>query len=305
MNSAPFPVDESLQSLLTQAGAIRWGVSDALSVDPYVDDTFSAWISRGCNAGMDYLDRYHDIRHDPRLLLEGTKSIISIAFPYWHPDAADSRIAAYALGSDYHEVLRRRLTPVADEITRRYGAQTRICIDTAPIHERYWALRSGVGFIGLNRQLIVPGAGSFCFLAEILSTARFAPTPSPPSTQCEKCRKCLRACPSGALSASGLDARRCISYLTIEHRGDFTPETDLHGRLYGCDKCALACPHNAHPAITTIDEFIPRPHIAALTPDDVLLLDQQAFSAIMRHSPIKRAKLAGLRRNALRLLRRD
>lgn len=224
MNSIPFPADAEFQHLLNEAGAIRWGVAYAGPVDEAVHSAYLRWIAEGYHAGMDYLARHAELRADPRLLLDGTSSVISIAIPYRHPDSRRvnpaARIASYALGDDYHDVVRKRLKAVAEAIEKRFGGATRICVDTAPIHERYWAIRAGVGRQGRSGQIIVPGAGTYCFLAEILTTVRFTPTSPLPGNPCGSCRRCIEACPGGALSSSHpFDARRCLSYLTIEHRG--------------------------------------------------------------------------------------
>ncbi|MDE6371054.1 MAG: tRNA epoxyqueuosine(34) reductase QueG, partial [Duncaniella sp.] len=253
----------------------------------------------------------HDVRRYPRLLLNPVPSrawIISAAFPYFNPlpPAAPLRWARYALGRDYHEELRERLSPVASWLTSlNPDTQARITVDTAPLRERYWAVRAGVGFIGLNGQLIVPGYGSWVLLAEIVTTQPL--TPSAPCTlSCRGCMRCVRACPGSALDGSGaLDARRCLSYLTIESRADVPTHpsgTDMRGlmgrRVYGCDTCQDVCPHNLQVPVSTIPAFAPRPGLLDLTAADILAMDQPAFSALMARSAIKRAKLAGLQRNA-------
>jgi len=254
---------------------------------------------------MQYMERYRDLRSDPRLLLPGAKSIISVAFNYFHHgqcDGAHGAIAAYSHGDDYHEVVRERLSAVAKEIEDTYGGTTRVCVDTAPLLERFWAVRAGVGFIGRNHMLIVPGIGSYVFIGCILTTLEIT-ADSPCTLSCDGCGRCISSCPGNALSADGLDARKCLSYLTIEYRGGFPDDLDLHGCLYGCDTCQRVCPHNAGAPPTEIPEFTPRPALASLTPEKAAAMTQAEFSAIMRRSAIKRTKLAGLQRNALQLLR--
>lgn len=293
-------VAATLPRLLEEAAS--WGIADCTDgVDTRDIAGFRSWISAGMNASMDYLDRYHSERATPSLLLDGARSIISCAFSYAPPLPGDI-IAAYALGSDYHEVVRDRLKAVAAAIEHHLGGQTRVCVDTAPLRERYWALRAGVGFRGLNGNVIVPGKGSYMFLGEIITTVALPPT-APLENDCGRCGQCVRSCPTGALQADGtMDARRCLNYLTIEHRGEFPEGTDLHGRLYGCDTCSHVCPHNAHPAPCRIRELMPRPAVRALTPEKAASLTQDEYSSLFTHSAIKRTKLAGLRRNALTLL---
>lgn len=293
-----------LDGIMRSAGAIAWGVAAAMPVDDEAWERRNRWIAGGCNAGMDYLDRYPDVRRDPRNLLEGARSIIVAAFSYYpsqrqHPSAP--QFAWYAYGRDYHEVLRTRLQQAADTIAAiRPGATFRICVDTAPVMERYWAVKAGVGFIGRNAQLIVPGHGSACFLGEIVTDIPL--TPSAPCTLAcpDGCDLCIRACPGHALSPDtrSVDARRCLSYLTIEHRGPL-PEGAPHPgrRIYGCDTCQTVCPFNRHSQPTAIPEFAPSPALLSITDADIAALTPEAFSTLFRHSAIKRAKLAGLLRN--------
>lgn len=288
-------------SLLEGSGVYRHAIITPDEIDPEAEKIYADWISGAKHAGMTYLEKYPELRHDPRMLLEGTRSMIVCAFPYFTPVRRQPdtlRIARYALGRDYHDIVRRRLETVAEAIKEKYGGETRVCVDTAPLRERYWAQRSGLGFIGLNNQLIIPGAGSYFFIGEILSTIAFRPTTQSDNATCERCGRCLKACPTGALRSDGsCDARRCLSYLTIEHRGEFPEGTDLHDTFYGCDRCADVCPHNADPVVTDIEEFHPDNKICSLTADDILSMTPEQFSATFRHSAMKRAKLAGLQRN--------
>ena len=157
---------------------------------------------------------------------------------------------------------------------------------------------SGVGFTGCNGLLIVPGMGSYFFLGEILTTVRFEPT-LPLDIDCGSCGRCVKACPGKALDGSGaVDARRCLSYMTIEHRGDFPEGFTTGGRLVGCDTCQAVCPHNRQPLESTIKEFSLRPDYKKLTPGYIQSMTQGEFSTIFSHSAIKRLKLEGLKRNS-------
>lgn len=253
------------------------------------------------------MTNYPDLRHNPGLLLPEARTVIVCAFPYFHKDKenpAAVEFAMYAHGDDYHEVLRKRLRPVCRELEAR-GFHHRVCVDSAPILERYWAVQAGVGFIGRNRMLIVPGKGSYFFLAEILTDAAIEPD-APCTDSCDGCMRCVSSCPGGALrKASGFDARCCLSYLTIEHRGEL-PET-VDGRplrqlmgnmIYGCDVCQRVCPHNAACEETTIGEFRLRQQLKDLSREDILHMDKAAFAELFRHSAVKRIRLDGLQRNA-------
>ena len=290
-----------IKRLLEEAGAYRSGIARAGEVDEAAIAEYDRWISEGGHASMTYLEKYTDIRRNPTLLLPGARSVISSVFNYWWgKQSGPLQWASYALGDDYHDVVRARLQSVADKISAETGAECRVCVDTAPILERYWAVRSGIGFIGRNRQLIVPDAGTHFFLGEIVSTLDLAPD-APCTLGCMDCRRCLRACPGGALSDRGLNANRCLSYLTIEHRGDFPSSispTTLGRHVYGCDVCQDVCPHNAASPLSTIEEFRPRGPILSLDAEAIISMSQTDFSNLFRRSAIKRTKLAGLQRNA-------
>ncbi len=294
-----------IKRLLIDAGVVAAGIAEAAPVEPWAEELYQRRVKDGSFGSMDYLSRYADVRHDPRLLLDGARSIIVAAFSYkpdagWEEQNAHNSLhwARYSLGRDYHEEIRERLGGVAEVITAATGASCRVTVDTAPLRERYWAVKAGVGFIGINSQLIVPDAGSWCLLGEIITTLPLG-ADEPCRLSCEGCMRCVRACPGRALDGRcGLDARRCMSYLTIESK---EWDGDIHlrdGRIYGCDVCQEVCPHNACAPSTRIDAFRPRQSIMSLTRDDILGMEQAEFSRIFTHSAIKRAKLAGLQRNA-------
>lgn len=308
MNSSPSQWSDFDASLLEGSGVYAFGIVRLSTAGEVQTARYCSWIAGRRHGTMTYMERYGDIRRDPRLLLEGARSMICCAFSYYtsalrQPGALS--IARYALGKDYHDIVRRRLEAVAERIRLRYGGETRVCVDTAPLYERYWAARAGLGVIGLNNQLIIPGAGSYFFLGEILTTAPLNSTADisePPA--CEQCGRCVRACPTGALNPDGsCDASRCLSYLTIENRDEFPDGTDLHGRFYGCDCCAEACPHNANPPLCAIDELKPNPRLLSLTADEVIAMTREEYTDLFRGSAMKRAKLSGLQRNALQIKR--
>lgn len=300
MTCSQSPCSDDIKELAAQIGFDSCGIARALPVDSNVTDQRRRWLESGMHAGMDYLTRYDDIRTDPRLLLTGCRSVIMLAASYYSDTSSDI-IARYALGDDYHDVLRKKAQPIVDFLAEK-GYSARICVDTAPLPERYWAVRAGLGFIGLNSMLIIPGIGSRVFLAAVLTDAPLE-ADQPCTLSCAQCGRCIKECPAHAImSDKTVDARRCLSYLTIEHRGDFDAEVDLHGRLYGCDRCQDVCPHNSNCAPLKFKEFTPRPDVVGLTIEQAAALTQQQFSTMFKGSAIKRAKLAGLTRNARRLL---
>lgn len=303
-----------LSQMLTDAGACAVAFAPLQPVDHHAWESYSRWIATGRHASMAYLANHSEIRRNPALLLDDGPqpggTVVCAAFAYasdvtFRPGAL--RIARYALGDDYHEVLRRRLQPVADAILAATGHPARICVDSAPILERYWAVQSGLGFTGRNRQLIIPGIGSHVFLAELVTRAEFTPYGTPMDRQCpEGCDRCMRACPNGALVVSnrmtetcGFDARRCLSFQTIENRGEIDADLTVpRGRFYGCDICLEACPlSRPSRRVTVLPEFRPREPLLSLTAATVTALTPAAYSLLFRHSPIRRAKLAGLLRN--------
>lgn len=317
-----------LSQMLTDAGACAVAFAPLRPVDHHAWESYSRWIATGGHASMAYLANHSEIRRNPALLLDDGPqpggTVVCAAFAYasdvtFRPGAL--RIARYALGDDYHEVLRRRLQPVADAILAATGHPARICVDSAPILERYWAVQSGLGFTGRNRQLIIPGIGSHIFLTELVTRAEFTPYGIPIDRQCpEGCDRCLRACPNHALTASnrqpwrgshgeavsnrltetcGFDARRCLSYQTIENRGEISDDITVpHGRFYGCDICLETCPlSRPSRPVTVLPEFQPREALTRLTAETVTALTPASYSLLFRHSPVRRAKLAGLLRN--------
>lgn len=286
---------------MTAAGAARWGVAAAAEVSDEAARQYDRWIADGRHGQMAYMERYSEVRRDPAQLLEGARSVIVAAFPYPAQVAysGDVLLARYALGEDYHEALRRRLAPVVEWLHSECGATSRVCVDTAPLRERYTAVQAGVGFIGVNNCLIVPGVGSFVFLAEIVTTARL-PLSEPCTLRCDGCLRCVRACPGGALSADGrgADARRCISYLTIEYRGEELPDDIPYGRrIYGCDTCQSVCPHNASARQLPSAIGEPRADLLGLTAAQVGGLTPGDFRRLTRHSAISRVRLPQLLRN--------
>lgn len=309
-----------LKQMLTDAGACAVGFAPLREVDPKVMEEYINWISEGYNGEMGYLANNIELRRNPALLLAGGSdprpggTVISLAFAYYsgndfNPNAL--KFARYSLGDDYHDVLRDRLRPIASSITEHTGCEARICVDTAPVLERYWAQQAGIGFIGRNHQLIVPGIGSHIFLAEIITRA-ILPYDTPCRLNCPPgCHRCQSACPVLAsrlddsveieAAHTPIDPRLCHSYLSIEYRGELPDRFRFRKRrIYGCDLCLEACPL-AYPednvTVTILPEFQPRESLLDLTAERLANLSPEEYSLIFRHSAIKRAKLKGLLRN--------
>lgn len=239
-----------LKELLSEAGACAMGVARAVPVEDEYWQLFSEWLESGCHAGMHYMEKYAEVRRDPRLLLDNARSVVSVAFSYRQPNPIKG-LATYALGLDYHVVLRKRLEVVVNKMQKEFGGNYRICIDSAPIPERYWAVKSGVGYRSpLHGNIVVPGVGSMVFLAEILTTLEL-PADNPVETPETQGEDYFRICPVGALlPGGGIDARKCLNYLTIENRDEPTEEQKTllekgGWPVFGCDICIKGAPENS------------------------------------------------------------
>lgn len=293
--------DEIKQLTLSLSGATACGIATVREVAAESQLHYSGWTRDGKHGSMSYMTKYDDVRNNPALLLEGAKSMIVCAFPYYNPPSEYDRhwlkIAKYARGADYHHVVKERLLRVTTRLEQKYGAKTRICVDTAPLRERYWAQQAGLGFVGRNNTLIVPGKGSYFFLGTILTDLELE-ADKPCELTCGDCNRCVSACPSNALDHPGaLDARKCFSCLTIEHRGDFDTAIKLRGRIAGCDTCQDVCPHNANPAVTNIEEFKPMNPIMVLSDEQLIKADEALLRPILRKSALSRIKVVDMLRN--------
>lgn len=304
-----FRFAEEIQRRGLELGCCQVGIAQAGPADP--EGVFERWIDRGYHAGMAYMARRVAERKDPRKLVPGARSVVAVAVPYFHPrpsepaDTGCGKVSCYAWGRDYHRVVSGMLRRLKGFILeRRPDATVYAEVDTGPVLERFWAERAGIGWIGKNGCLIVPGFGSYVFLG-ILITDLELDYDEPAERRCGKCTKCLEACPTGAIVEPGLvDAGKCISYWTVEHRGDFADEVEgsLSGWVFGCDLCQEACPWNRKLPVSGISDFAPRPGIA--NPDLAWLagLSAEEYERTFRGSTMRRAKVEGLRRNARAVL---
>ena len=250
---------------------------------------------------MDWLQRGAAKRTDPQLVLPGAQSVIVLAMNYWqgHENAHPGwRIARYAWGDDYHEVMWARLREL-DAFLASQGGVQKSYVDTGPVLERDFAAEAGIGWHGKSTMLLDRQLGTWFFLGEILTTLELVPD-SPQTARCGICTRCMVACPTGAItSAHELDARRCISYLTIELKGSIPLEFRplIGDRIYGCDTCLDVCPWNRFAAVSREAQFAARPAVSGMKLRDFLALDEQAFRDLFRESPIKRIKRRGFLRN--------
>ena len=300
---------EQIKTLAVECGFELAGVAAAGPLADYA--RFTQWRQAGMAAGLSYLtDHRGDMRSDPESLLPGVQSIVCVGKIYNTPvdsarrdDPSQGTISRYAHGVDYHEVLRTGLKSLTAKIAELQSEpfESRICVDTAPLLERSLARAAGLGWIGRNTCLINQGAGSWLFLGELLLTIPLAPD-MPAPDRCGTCRRCIDACPTAALIPAGeggsyLDARLCISYLTIEHRGE-TPAAmteALGSHLFGCDICQEVCPWNRRAPSTGDDGF--RDQIPTTSLVDLAAYTESDFALTFRRSPIWRTKYSGFLRN--------
>jgi len=264
------------------------------------------WLARGYQADMHWMEQSVEKRENPRLVLDGLKSVVSVALNYYSPAVHSSapgtgKISRYAWGDDYHLILPDRLESLLARIRERVpGVNAKVYVDTGPVMEKVWAVRAGVGWLGKHTNVITREYGSWVFLAEILLDVELE-YDSPIGDFCGSCRACIDACPTDAIVAPYvLDASKCISYLTIEHRGRLPDElTPSFGRwVFGCDICQDVCPWNRFQQETAELSFHPRPGNAAPDLTGLTQMSPEQFADRFRRSPVKRAKREGLARNA-------
>lgn len=296
-----------IKRLALELGFARVGIAraEALSEDAA---RLNAWLAAGHHGQMAYMQENVDVRSDPRHdgMLPSACSVVVLATAYARSPALEGplpgRMARYAQGRDYHALLYDR-TRVLRRYLRGHGAAVRASVDTLPVLERAWAARAGVGFVGKNACIIVPGLGSHVLLSTLVTSAELEPD-EPLRERCGDCRLCLDVCPTRAfVGAKQLDARRCISYLTIEHEGPIEESlrADMGPWLFGCDACQDICPFNRRPQrqeSEAADPFAPRGRLTGLGAEDFLAMDEACFDRYSRGSAMRRAGRDSMARNA-------
>jgi len=304
----PSEMSRLIKALAAETGFDRCGVAAAQPIGRSA--YLNAWLEAGRAGSMEYLHRHLDQRIDPAVLLEGARSVIVVALLYHQhrperPDDVDrprGRVAMYAWGEDYHTVVKDRLFGMVDRmrqaLDRPFAAK--VCVDTAPLLEREVAATAGIGWIGKNTMVLDHRLGSYFFLGAVVTTLELSPD-DPLPDRCGTCTACLEACPSAAFPAPyEMDASRCISFLTIEHRGDIPAALQpLTGDwIFGCDVCQEVCPFNRHAPVTGEPRFAVRPPGPAPVLEEVLGWSTEDYRRELRGSAMKRAKLHMLQRNA-------
>lgn len=287
----------------SRLGFAACGMAPAGEIDGENRRFMQQWLERKDYAGMEYMAGNLDKRMNPALLVEGAKSVISVALNYYPAQfikPSEYQFAWYAYGEDYHTVMKDKLYALLQFIAQRLpDTEGRAFCDTAPLLERYWAWRCGLGWIGKNTQLIIPHAGSTFFLGELVINAELE-YDSPQQSRCGNCTHCLEACPTHALQAPfRLNAARCLSYLTIENRQDipdFAAEK-MGNCIYGCDRCQQACPWNRFATPCQEPRLTPKHELLSMTREGWKQLSIDEYRRIFKGSAVKRAKYEGLMRN--------
>ena len=285
------------------------GITNAAPIDAEQVEFLTTWLKSGFAGQMNYMQKNFEKRINPAKLLENAQSVIAVGLNYKPPKrkppdtcAPAGKVASYAQYQDYHGFIKKQLRKLLDFIKPIAGTghKFKICVDSVPLAERALAARAGLGFIGKNHVLINPRLGPQVLLAEIVTTLKLQ-LDKPLATECSNCNKCIDVCPTGALRPDGqFDANKCISYLTIEYKGQIPRDLaeKIGSRLFGCDECVLACPYQQEAPRCSNKQFKFHGGRAGLDLRTVLDLTEQNFEADFADSPIKRLGLERLRRNA-------
>ncbi len=287
------------------------GITNASPLNTGQVEMFTDWLKSGYAGQMSYLHRNFEKRTQPAKLLANAKSVICVGLNYTTPKGSSihqnstapmAKVANYAQYEDYHPFMKKRLSKLSEFISSVAGQEQKfkICVDSVPLAERAMATRAGLGFIGKNHMLINPQLGPQIFLGEIVTTLKLS-ADKPITIECTNCNNCIKACPTGALKPNGeFDSKMCISYLTIEHKGQIPPSLSekIGNKIFGCDDCVLACPYQEDAPVCTNKQFKFHNDRAKLDLGRILNLTQQDFDAEFVNSPIRRLGLERLKRNA-------
>ena len=299
------PADHTdiLRREATRLGFLHVGIARAEQMQPEAR-RLEEWLNKGHQGKMGYLANHFDKRTDPTKLVPGARSVVSLLYNYFPQKEQEEgvpKIARYAYGRDYHQVLREKLTGLLDHLREQIGdIDGRVFVDSAPVLERDWARRSGSGWVGKNTLLLNTEIGSYFFLAEIISDLDLVPD-NPTADRCGTCTRCIDACPTEAIAPSGyvLDASKCISYLTIELRGAIPEEFRGHMEdwAFGCDICQEVCPWNRFARPHEEPDFEPHPDLLKMDRREWMEMTKEVFNEVFRGSAVKRTRFKGLKRN--------
>lgn len=294
----------TIKELATQLGFEYCGIAKAIQL---TEDAgrLEQWLNKGMHGNMQYMENYFDLRIDPTKLLPGAKSVITLLMNYYpekfqHQNT--TRIAKYAYGKDYHEVIRAKLKELLQSIKEKVGdINGRGFVDSAPVLERTWAQKSGLGWIGKNGNLINTKRGSFFFIATLITDIELEYDLPLAKDYCGTCTRCIDSCPTEAILPNKVvDGSKCISYFTIELKDALIPDA-MKGKfdnwMFGCDTCQDVCPWNRFSKPGNETAFTPLPQILNFSTSDWEEMTEESFKTIFKNSPLKRSKFAGIKRN--------
>lgn len=299
----------NIKQFAIDAGFDRVAFVPAVKLDDEAE-RLNDWLNAGNNASMEWIARDPQRRTDPRVIFPAARSVVVVLKNYYtdHRHTSPGKISRYAWGDDYHDVvgsgLRAVLQRIRDEVPEADG---KVCVDTAPMMDKAWAVRAGLGWLGKHSNVITRDLGSWVFIGELILNLELEYETAVVEDHCGTCTACLDACPTSAIVKPYIvDSAKCISYATIEHRGEQLPAevaSRLEGWLYGCDICQDVCPWNRFEKPTPDARFEPRLGQTSLDPEAVLEMEHPEYVERFRRSAVKRAKLSGLKRNADHLMK--
>jgi epoxyqueuosine reductase len=303
------PQNKSLYSTIIKNEAKKLGfMFCGISKAEFLEEEaprLEAWLKKGMHGEMQYMENYFDKRLDPRLLVEGAKSVISLGLNYFNDreqtDPLSPKISMYAYGADYHHVIKSKLKQLLEVINEKIGeVNGRAFVDSAPVLDKAWAKKAGLGWIGKNANLISKKVGSFFFLAELIIDLELEYDIEPTADHCGTCTNCIDACPTEAIVAPYIvDGSRCISYLTIELKNEIPQEFKgkMDNWMFGCDVCQDVCPWNKFSVLHHEPAFTPHPDLLELNKKDWEDITEDVFQKVFKNSAVKRTKFSGLKRN--------
>lgn len=308
--AGPREHSELLKAKAHELGFVACGVARAEFLEEEAP-RLERWLKEGRHGEMAYMERHFDLRLDPRLLVPGARSVVSLAFNYYTPpqqqDPDAPKLSTYAYGRDYHKVVKQRLKPLIAFMQEQFGdVAVRAFVDSAPVLEKAWAQRAGIGWLGKHSNLIRQQQGSFFFLCELITDLELAPD-APATDHCGTCRRCIDACPTEAIIAPyQVDGSKCISYFTIELKGAI-PEAQrgtFNDWVFGCDICQQVCPWNRFSTPHNEPDLQPKEKLMGLSRDEWQGMTEVLFEELFQGSAVKRTKYEGLMRN-VRFLRNE
>lgn len=292
-----------IKTIAAELGFSYCGISEATFLESEAP-RLEAWLQRGHAGQMKYLEENFDKRLDPRLLVPGAKSVVSLIYNYYPEKSlsggSDLKIAKYAYGEDYHFVIKDKLKVFIERLREKIGeVNGRAFVDSAPVHERAWAQRAGLGWVGKNSLLLNKSMGSFFFLAELILDLELE-FDGPVKDYCGTCTACMDACPTEAIPEPYMvDGSKCISYFTIELKEEIPAEVKgkFENWIFGCDICQDVCPWNRFSKPHQEPRFLPHPDLEKMKKEDWQEISEEVFQKLFRKSAVKRTKLPGLQRN--------